>query len=138
MPTATPVARPEAEPIVNTAILLLDHVPPGVTSASVVDPPIQTNEPPAIDAGGLLTVTAAVVLQVVGKVYVINSVPAAMPVTTPPDELMDAMPVPPLLQVPPVGVLPSVVVRKMQIGTLPVNADGNGFTVIGLVVVQPA
>jgi hypothetical protein len=65
VPVATPVTRPEPEPIVATDGLLLVHVPAGVASVKVIFDPMQTTEVPPIAAGvGLmLTVTAPSVPQ---------------------------------------------------------------------------
>ena len=57
-PAATPVTIPEAF-TVATAVLLEDHVPPAVTSASVVVDPTQTAGVPVMGCteGRALTVT---------------------------------------------------------------------------------
>ncbi len=61
--------------------------------------------------------------------------PAAIPVTVP-VVLMVAIPVALLVHVPPVGVLDKLVVLPTQTVELPVMADGSGFTVIIVVVIQ--
>ena len=74
---------PVVEPTVATAVLLLLHMPPGVTSLSVVEKPGQTLVVPVIDAGFGFTVTGETVLQPVGKLYVNREVPVDKPVTNP-------------------------------------------------------
>jgi len=52
--TGIPCPRPSAVPvveIVDNAILLLLHVPPGVASLSVVEPPVQIKRLPVMAAG---------------------------------------------------------------------------------------
>ena len=62
--------------------------------------------------------------------------PADMPDTTP-VVLTVAIPVLLLVHVPPVGEDPSAVVDPAHTTGVPEIADGNGFTVTTLVVVQP-
>jgi hypothetical protein len=52
---------------VATAVFVLLHVPPDVTSESVIDEPRHTDGGPVITAGSGLTVTIAVVAQVVAE-----------------------------------------------------------------------
>lgn len=63
VPAETPVAMPVLLPIVATEVVPLDHVPPGVTSASVVVSPWQTAKVPVIAAGRGFTVTIVVAIQ---------------------------------------------------------------------------
>jgi hypothetical protein len=59
-PAPTAVTKPEEEPMTATAGLLLDHVPPGAASVSVVVRPAQSRCMPTIGAGTGLTVTGTV------------------------------------------------------------------------------
>jgi hypothetical protein len=63
-------------------------------------------------------------------------VPDAMPVTMPAASIVAIAGVP-LVHVPPVVVLLSVVVRLWQTASVPVIAAGSGLTVTGVVVMQP-
>jgi hypothetical protein len=128
VPTDTPVTSPE-ELIVATAGVELLHVPPAVTSLSVVVDPWQTEEVPAIAAGKGLTVTVLVIKQPVGIVYEITDVPPDIPVTTP-EELIVATASVALLQVPPGVASLSVVVDPAQTVDVPVIAAGKGLIVI--------
>ena len=65
------------------------------------------------------------------------AVPALTPVTNPVLEPIVAMPVLPLLHVPPVVALARVDVVPAHIAVAPVIAAGSGFTVIIVVVIQP-
>ena len=64
------------------------------------------------------------------------AVPAVTPVTTPVDEPIVAFALP-LLHVPPVTRSLSVVVAPAHTLAVPAMAVGTGFTVIGLVAMQP-
>ena len=111
VPAETPVTTPPMTEAVNGALLL--QVPPGVTSASVAVVPAQMITAPAgvMTAGLALIVTTSKTEQL-PTAYVIVSVPAVMPVTTPPRT--DALPLP-ALQVPP--VVPSVSVTVLPMHT---------------------
>ncbi len=63
--------------------------------------------------------------------------PAARPLTIPVSEPIPAVPGAAELQVPPGVMQPSSVLLPTQTLAAPVIAAGNGFTVIGRVVVQP-
>jgi len=63
VPVETPPTVPEELPIVATAALLLIQLPPEVPSVRVKLPPVQTDDPPEIEAGKGLTVTVAVLAQ---------------------------------------------------------------------------
>ena len=87
VPAVTAVTRPEAS-TVATPGEALDHMPPGVISASCVVDPWHIAVVPVIGAttGGSLTVTflvAALVQLPEVTVYVINEAPGAIPVTKP-------------------------------------------------------
>ena len=76
------------------------------------------------------TVTTALILQPVLSVYIILSVPAVLPITTPVPEPTDALPVPAtLLHVPPAGVEFNVVVKPMHTFNVPVIVVGLALTV---------
>lgn len=129
VPPDTPVNTPVAEPIVATPVVPLIQVPPEVASLSVIVDPSHTAVLPVIVAGNGLTVTVVLVLQPVGNVYVITDVPVATPVTTPEEEPTVAIPVLPLVHVPPDEVLLNVVVDPTHTFVVPVMVAGNGFTV---------
>jgi hypothetical protein len=63
-PGGSPVTIPVAEPTVATPGLLLLHIPPDVASLKGKDEPAHTDVGPVIDAGGGLTVTVVVAMQV--------------------------------------------------------------------------
>ena len=105
VPAAIPVAIPVPGPIVATNGLPLPQVPPGVASANVVVKPTHTDSVPVMAAGNGFTVTMAVLIQPVGKVYVIvvvagNVDPVIIPVTSP-VALIEPIPGRLLLHVPP-------------------------------------
>ena len=62
VPADTLVTRPEV-PIVETAVLLLNHVPPAVASLSVAVSPAQIAAMPLIAAGSGFIVTTVVEIQ---------------------------------------------------------------------------
>jgi hypothetical protein len=110
-------------------------------SLSVVDAPEQMAVVPDIAGTTAFTVTVAVVEQPAEVVYVINAVealvlPVTMPVTTP-EEFTVAMPVLPLLHVPPVVVSPKEIVPPWHALATPVIDAGTGLTVTAVVLVQP-
>lgn len=137
VPTATPVSTPVEEIIVATDVLPLIHVPPAVASLSVMAEPMHTPGPPVMAAGSGLTVTAVVMIQVVGSVYVMVALPGATPVTTPVPEVTVAIAVLLLLHVPPKLPSDNINVDPWQKGTLPDMAAGNGLTVAVTVRIQP-
>jgi hypothetical protein len=92
---------------------------------------------PVIVVGVLFTVAVLVEIQPVGSVYVITGLPGATPVTTPVKVPAVACSVLLLLQLPPDGVDPNVVDVPVHTTAVPLIADGNGFTVIIIVVKQP-
>jgi hypothetical protein len=65
------------------------------------------------------------------------AIPELIPVTTPVVATTVAVPVAPLVQLPPVGPLLSVVVLFSHTCSVPVIASGNGFTVTVAVFRQP-
>ena len=85
-----------------------------------------------------LTVNGVIAIQPVGKVYVILTVPAVMPDTTPEEEPTVATVVLLLVQLPPAEPSVNVVVWPIQTLAVPPIAAGNGFTVTGTKVLHPA
>jgi hypothetical protein len=76
-------------------------------------------------------------MQPVGKVYVMDAVPAAIPVSTPVAALIDAMPGSDELHEPPGAALLKVAVAFSQTTPLPVMVPGKGFTVTTADAKQP-
>jgi hypothetical protein len=109
VPAAIPVTRPPEDTVATRGALLL-HMPPGVTSANDVVAPTQTDTGPA---GVMAAVPTVIVTVSTAKqdptVYVIGAMPAVIPVTSPPDDIV-AIAGAPLLQVPPVVASVSVMV----------------------------
>ena len=135
MPAEIPVTTLDAL-MVATALLLLVHVPPPVTSISVVVKPIHTLAVPVMAPGMGFTVMVFVVLQPVGSKYVITGVDVPdTPVTMPVAEPMVASVVIELLQMPPGVVLLKVVVAAIQTVAGPEIADGSGLIVTACVAV---
>ena len=125
--------------IVAVPVALLLHVPPVVVVLSVVEPPAHNAPDPVMLPGSGFTVIAAVVLQVVGSVYVIVTAVGTLtapPVTRPVVAPIGAALVLLLVQVPP-PLLPSVTELPRDKAPEPVIGDGSGFTVIVFVTKQP-
>jgi hypothetical protein len=139
--TAVPKASPFTMPVegftVATDGLLLVHVPPAGVLLSVAVIPIQTFEPPVIDAGKALTVRSTVCAQPVPTVYVIVVVPTAAPPATPVKRATVPITGLLLVQSPPGALLVSVVVWPMQIFAAPPIGGGIVFTVTIAVARQP-
>jgi hypothetical protein len=133
VPAVTPVITPADD--VDAFALLLVHVPPATVLLSVTVLPVHTDDGPLIAAGAVFTVTVAVATQPVPSVYVMVTVPAVTPVTTP-EVLIDAF-VLLLLHVPPVVVLVSVVVLPSQTVSVPVIVPGSALMVTVAAVIQP-
>ena len=93
---------PEAPSMLPTVALLLLQVPPVTALCRVVERLRHTLVAPVIDAVGF-TVIVVVVIHPVGSVYVIDTDPPEIPVTTPVDPTMAAMALLPLVHVPPVA-----------------------------------
>ena len=136
LPAATPDTRPEVVGMVAIVISLLLQVPPGVVLLRDVVDPAQTAGVPAIAAGVKLTVTPVVVIQPVDNVKVITEEPADIPETKPLLTSTEACALL-LVHVPVPDVLLNGVVRPAQTAVAPVVADGNGFTVTVVVLIQP-
>lgn len=108
-------------------------------AAFIVVLPQKVPPPLAITvAGNAFTVRLAVVMQPVGNVYVIPATPAETPVAIPVAEPIVATDKLPLLQRPPVDVVPNAVVDPAHTLSVPVIELGNGFTATGIVAIQPA
>ena len=137
VPAKTPVTKPLPEPTVATVVVPLLHVPPVVASLKLVVKPAQTFKVPVIAEGNGLTVKIAVVIQPVGKVYVIVALPLATPVITPVPEPAVAIVISLLLQLPPTVTSLNVVVKPEQTLSVPDIDDGSGLTVIIAVILQP-
>ena len=126
------------DPTVAIDVEVLLHEPPGVTSLNVIDDPMQTFDGPVIAEGNELTVTLAAIEQpVVVKVYDMGALPNATPVTTPEPETTVAIPVLPLLQVPPPEGSFNVVVAPIQVASVPPIAAGKAFIVTVVPRTQP-
>lgn len=127
-------------PIVVGVIL---HVPPEVTSASVIVAPTQTLDGPVIGDGEAFTVTTAVTALVqpalLVTVYVIVADPSATPVIAPDVLPMVAIEKSLLLQVPPAVASVSVEVAPVQMFSEPpmLATVGSGFTVTVAERLQP-
>jgi hypothetical protein len=132
MPVTTPVPA-----TTDALVLTVLHAPPVGVPVSVVVEFSHTSIVPVIVPGNGFTNTGAVATQPVDSMYVMMLVPEATPVTTPVDDTTVATAVVPLLHVPPVVVLFSVVVIPTQTFVTPVMFAGNGFTVTSAVFVQP-
>jgi hypothetical protein len=122
---------------VATEVFELDQVPPVVDEERVVVVPTQVTAVPEIAAGSGFTVSVAVRVQPVPMVYVTIELPEDTAVAMPDDEPIVATEVVPLTHVPPAGVLVSVAELPSQIDKDPDMVEGNGFTVIVVVVRQP-
>ncbi len=136
VPCVLPDTMPVLVPTEATVLSLLLHVPPADVLANVVVAPTQTVGVPVTGAGIGYTVTTAVAIQPVAIVNVILDVPAAMPVTTPEDELTVAVATSLLLQVPAPEALDRAVVVDWHTDRLPVMGDGGLSTVTVVVATQ--
>jgi hypothetical protein len=138
---AVPVAMPLTIPVEFTLAIVgleLSHTPPEVELVSAMEEPTQTDEKPEMGAtgGSAFTVIALVVISVPHEevtVYVIVTVPAATPVSTPVG-LIVAMAVL-TLHVPPVVLLKNAtgLATQTEIAPLITPASGIAFTVTTLV-----
>lgn len=143
MPADSAFSKPVPTPIVATAVLLLNHVPPDGELASVVDMPSHScmGRPPLMDVGRQLTVIALVVVQPEPNEYVMVAVPGAgvqdIPVTRPVATSIVAIAGVLLAHVPPPVALASVIVCPTHTLLGPVIAPGNAFTVTSAVAEQP-
>ncbi len=108
--------------------VLLLQVPPLVVVLNIVDEPAQTAPIPVIAAGDGITVITFVTMQPVPSEYVIVTVPAATPVTSPLVLLTVARAVLLLLHKPPVGLEASVIIAPVQTVPAPVIAVGAVLT----------
>ena len=132
-----PVDIPETTPpelIVATDVALLVQVPPVAELASRVVPPVHNARLP-VTGGVEITVTKVVAMQPVLNVYETATVPGVIPETVP-DAFTVATERSPLVHVPLVPMLASVVVNPVQVLPMPVLGE-SGFTVVVLFVLQP-
>lgn len=136
VPAVPPVIKPTEVLTDAMAELLLLHVPPEVTSLSIVVKPEQTLVMPVIARGSGFTVMFFIEMQPVGKVYVMVTGPAATPVSTP-VLLIVASEVLLLLQVPPAVASVNCVVAATHTPAAPEIAAGKGFTITDVVAMQP-
>ena len=135
-PAVTPVTTP---PRTIACVLLILHAPPAAGSVNVIEAPTQTLEgpliTPAFGDGFIVTVLVAMAVpQTLVTVYLIVSIPAVTPVTTPAVTKAFALLA---LQVPPGAKSVNVMVLPVQ--TVPgpemLPSSGNGFTVTAFVAV---
>lgn len=91
---------------------------------------------PVMADGDGPTLKCSVLEQPVGKEYTMSGLPAASPVTSPPDVTVACV-VLLLLQLPPAGLLLSRAVLPTQTVDAPVMADGITFTVTVVVALHP-
>jgi len=136
VPAATPVTTPVAEPTTATAVFPLLHVPPPVVLFNVLAAPAHIVIVPVIADGGSATVITSVPWQLPPRLYVIEEVPAVIPITIPEERPTVATDVSLLAHVPPLNVLLNVVVAPMHTEERPVT-DGIAFIVCTRVVKQP-
>lgn len=141
MTTVVPNARERSMPvdgaIVATVLVLLVQVPPVEAEESVMLVPTQRAELPVIDEGNGLTVTVAAMPHPDGGIYVIDVVPAEMPVTTPVEDPTVAIAVFALVHVPPATGSLNVVVLPIHVLFTPVMPGGGGTTVTIPAMVHP-
>lgn len=118
-----PVNTPEATFIEAIPVLSELQVPPVVELVAVAVAPVHTVVEPPIAFGLALTVKPRVAFTPHPTEYVIVAAPAETPVTTPVDELIDAL-AELLLHVPPDTELDSVVVAAIHTDDEPVILPG--------------
>lgn len=135
MPKDIPVTTPVLLTVAMDVAPLL-HTPPEVVLLSGVVPPAHTIAVPVIApaTGNGLIVTITVAIHPAGNVYVIDVVPAVLPVTMPVVP-MEALPLL-LLHPPPVVTSVNIVVAPWHTTGIPLIADGNELTVTTVVVIQ--
>jgi hypothetical protein len=137
--TVPAVTIPVADPTEAIPDMLLLHVPPPASDKVVVRSE-QTLSVPSMAVGNGLTVTTAVIIHPVGKVYVMVAVLATVTVpavTIPEADPTVAIPVALLLHVPPDVASLSVVVRPEQTESVPSMGVETGFTVTTPTAMQP-
>ena len=136
VPAPIPVTVPVDEPIVAIKSSPDDQIPPPEPESVEVEP-IQACVVPEIEPGTALTVTCAVAIQPVARVYVIVELPADTPVNVPLVEPIVATAMLPLVHVPPKGVALNVVVDPAHTTAVPVIGPGVVFTVTSFVAKHP-
>ena len=129
VPPETPVNKPVDGLIVATPVEPDVHVPPVVTSVSVVEVSAHNAVVPLMDSGSGFTVTIAVIIQLVGKVNVSVAVPIEAPVTIPDAEPIGAIAVLLLAHVPAPDASVSAVVKPSHTVSVPLIGAGNALTV---------
>ena len=129
VPEVIPVTIPVAGVTDAMITLSLVHVPPGVVLDNVVVRPTHTSAIPSIGAGRPLIVTTMEALQPVPIAYVMATVPAEAPVTTPEVASTVATVISLLDHAPPLIALLRVVVSPTHVTGVPLIAPGVGFTV---------
>lgn len=136
VPAASPVATPSELTVATTVLVLVHDSVFTLVEVSEVVLPSHTVSGPVI-TGDELTVTMADAVQPLARVYTTDVVPPPIPPTTP--LLTPTVPTAEvvLLQVPPAGVLASVVVAPVHVARVPVIAVGAASTVVTRVAVQP-
>lgn len=119
---------PDPDPMVATPTLPLDQVPPDGDEANVVVAPVHTFAVPVIGLAEVFTVITKVAKQPPLSVYVITAVPPETPETMPLMEPTVAIPVLPLVQMPPVGDDVKAVVEPEHTLVAPVMLPGDVLT----------
>ena len=126
VPETRPLTTPAADTVARVVFVLL-QLPPAVASVNVVEAPGQTELLPEIAATNGDAISNGKretnVPQLLVTVYLSVSIPEFTPVTTPP-EVIVAIEVYMLLQVPPVAAVVSVVVPPVQMLEVPPSVTG--------------
>ena len=135
VPAEIPATVPEDDPTEATPGSPELHVPPGETSAKVVDAPTHIPDAPVIGETEF-TVIVRDTMQL-PILYVIAAYPPETPVTSPDKEPIVAIPGVAETHVPPGMPSSSVTVAPMHTDAGPVMAVGAELTVIDLVAMHP-
>ena len=133
VPIARPVTMPDAEPIVPTGTLPLDHTPPTEISPSTIVEPTQTAVGPVIGAGNGFTEITVVLMHPDGSAYETIDDPADKPVTIPDNEPMLNAPTGALHKPPEVPFVSVITAPPAHTDESPVIGAGTGLTVTALV-----
>ena len=133
VPVPTPVTTPVDGLMVSMDGHAADHVPPGDAVDIVMLDPTQVDDGPTIGGAAETTVTTSCAAQP-PTVYLIVVVPGVDPVTIPLSAPTVATVTGVLVQSPPGVLLLREIVAPTHTLVGPLMADGNGFTVIILVV----
>ena len=127
LPAAMPVTIPETASTEATDGLLLAHAPPPVASLNVIEVVGQSVELLVMAPGAAVTVTIAVVIQVLLPVKVTVAVPPLTPYTRP-DGLIVAVPTGLMLHAPLVVASDKKLIPVVQTPSVPSIGVGNAFT----------